>query len=177
MPRLILLRHAKSDWDDAAQSDFDRCVSERGQRDIAAVSAKLGPFLAPGCQVLCSPARRTRDTLELASPQWPVAQVQYIDSLYECGVTELCQAVRGVEQTPSGSPLVVIAHNPGLVMFLNWCLAEDEVTADCFHMPTSCAAVLELATGFAELQPGQAKLTAFIKARDLIPQQAEALSC
>ena len=98
-----------------------------------------------------------------------------MDSLYEGGVRELSQAVRQVEQ--GADCVVVIAHNPGLVMFLNWCLMENEITADCVHMPTSCAAVLELATGFAELQPEQAKLSAFIRAKDLMAGQPEAVSC
>ena len=99
--------------------------------------------------------------------------MDFQDSLYESGVNTLCRAVRQVDQNVDC--VVVIAHNPGLVMFLNWCLAEEELTPDCVHMPTSCAVVLELATVFAELQPGQAKLTAFIKADKLLAQQAEAV--
>lgn len=175
MPRLILMRHAKSDWDDAAQSDFDRPVSARGRRDIGAVAPKLSQFIRSGYVLLCSAARRTQETYELARPHWPVSQFRCVDSLYEGAVAELRQAVRQVEQ--DSDCVVVIAHNPGLVMFLNWCLAEDEVTADCFHMPTSCAAVLEFDQPFFALEAGKAKLTAFIKAKDLISQQTEAVSC
>ena len=175
MPRLILLRHAKSDWDAGGLSDFERSVSSRGKRALPVVAAEVSPFLHPDCPVLCSPAARTRQTFDLARPHWPECCISYIDSLYEGGVRELSETVKGVEE--GVECVVVIAHNPGLVMFLNWCLADDEITADCVHMPTSCAAVLELATGFAELQPGQAKLTAFIRANDLIAEQAEAVSC
>ena len=142
-------------------SDVDRPVS-RGQR----------PFDC-GCRVgvcaqtaLCSAHQLSRQTFDLARPHWPDCRFSCIDSLYEGGVRALSQAVKGVDK--AAECVIVIAHNPGLVMFLNWCLAEEEITADCVHMPTSCAAVLELASGFAELQPGQAKLTAFIRAKDLI---------
>lgn len=175
MSRLILLRHAKSDWDAGGLSDFERPVSSRGQRALPVVAAKVSQYLSETSTVLCSSAVRTQQTFDLARPHWPACQLHYMDSLYEGGVRELSQAVRQVEQ--GADCVVVIAHNPGLVMFLNWCLMENEITADCVHMPTSCAAVLELATGFAELQPDQAKLSAFIRAKDLMAGQPEAVSC
>ena len=173
MPRLILLRHAKSDWDAGGLSDFNRPVSRHGQRALPLVATEISRFVGAGASVLCSSALRTQQTFELARPHWPECNVDFQDSLYESGVNTLCRAVRQVDQNIDC--VVVIAHNPGLVMFLNWCLAEEELTPDCVHMPTSCAAVLELATVFAELQPGQAKLTAFIKADKLLAQQAEAV--
>lgn len=175
MPRLILLRHAKSDWAAGAGSDFDRPLSGRGIRELPLVAAEVSSYLTKRPVVLCSPARRTHETFELARPGWPDCTVRYVDSLYECGTAELIAAVRQVEDEAVN--VVVIAHNPGLVMFLNWCLVEDEVTADCVHMPTSCAAVLDLAQSFSSLAPGQARLTAFIRAKDLIARQTESLSC
>ena len=175
MPRLILLRHAKSDWDSGALSDFDRPVSARGSRELPVVAAELAPYLDAGSLVLCSSAKRTQQTYDLARPHWPDCAWRYLDSLYECGPVEMGQAVRQVDRDVTS--LVVIAHNPGLVMFLNWCLADDEVTADCFHMPTSCAAVLDLAQPFAQLEGGQARLAAFIRAKDLIARQAAPVTC
>ena len=172
MSRLILLRHAKSDWDAGAGSDFDRPVAARGIRDLPPVAAELSPLLSGGAVVLCSPALRTRQTFDLARPHWPACDLRFVDNLYECSTTELTRAVRQVED--EAACVVVIAHNPGLVMFLNWCLAEDEVTADCFHMPTSCAAVLGLAGPPSCLESRQASLEAFIRAKDLRSEQAEA---
>ena len=175
MSRLILLRHAKSDWNSGVLSDVDRPVSARGQHALSIVAAEVGAFVQPDSFVLCSPAVRTRQTFDLARPHWPDCRFNIIDSLYEGEVRALSQAVKGVGK--AAECVIVIGHNPGLVMFLNWCLVEEEITADCVHMPTSCAAVLELASGFAELQKGQAKLTAFIRAKDLIAEQAKAVSC
>lgn len=175
MPRLILLRHAKSDWDAGAGSDFDRPVAARGRRELPLVAAAVSSYLARGAVILCSPAVRTRQTYDLACPHWPEASVRYVEPLYECGNTELIAAVRQVED--EAEQLVVIGHNPGLVMFLNWCLAEKDVTPDCVHMPTSCAAVLELAQPLSRLAPKQARLAAFIRAKDLIAREPESLSC
>jgi len=171
MPQLILLRHAKSDWDAGAGSDFDRPVSARGRRDLPLVAAAIAPYLAGGAVVLCSPALRTKQTYELAKPVWPDCDSRFINSLYECGTADLVAAVRQVEVEAVN--VVVIAHNPGLVMFLNWCLAEAEVTADCFHMPTSCAAVLQLDQPFSRLEPKTAGLAAFFRAKDMKPTQSK----
>ena len=60
MSRLILLRHAKSDWNSGVLSDVDRPVSARGQHALSIVAAEVGAFVQPA---LCSiPAVRTRQT-------------------------------------------------------------------------------------------------------------------
>ena len=66
MSAVIFLRHAKSDWHAGASNDIERPLNERGRQAAAAV----GSFLADAGHVpdlvLCSPAIRTRQTLELA---------------------------------------------------------------------------------------------------------------
>ncbi|MBI3434509.1 MAG: histidine phosphatase family protein, partial [Proteobacteria bacterium] len=68
MRRLMLLRHAKSDVSRPGQPDRERALTERGQRAASRVGAYLaGHALAPD-QVLCSTARRARQTWELIAP-------------------------------------------------------------------------------------------------------------
>src|SRR4051812_33833121 len=61
--QLFVLRHAKSSWDDPDVEDFDRPLAPRGQRDAAGMAGQLAAAGPVPELVLCSPARRTRETL------------------------------------------------------------------------------------------------------------------
>ena len=171
MPRLILLRHAKSDWTTGSSSDFDRPVFRCGRSDLPIVAGALRPFVKRVCHVLCSTALRTRQTFVLAESCWPAFKAEFIDKLYESGVSELVQTARATENRQAC--LIVIGHNPGLITFLGWCLANAEVTTDCNHMPTSKAAVLDLPVPFSELKQGQLRLKVYLRSKALIYQNKE----
>ena len=77
MSRLILLRHAKSDWNSGVLSDVDRPVSARGQHALSIVAAEVSAFVQPGA--LCSAHRLCahRQTFDLARPHWPDCNSAY----------------------------------------------------------------------------------------------------
>ena len=60
---LYLLRHAKSAWDDPKLADFDRPLAPRGEREAADMAALIAARAYRPERVLCSSARRTRETL------------------------------------------------------------------------------------------------------------------
>ena len=62
--QLILMRHAKSSWDDPAAADFDRPLNGRGRRSAKALGHWLRQRGWLPDRVLCSSARRTRETLD-----------------------------------------------------------------------------------------------------------------
>ncbi|MFZ0755940.1 MAG: histidine phosphatase family protein, partial [Trebonia sp.] len=63
--RLVLLRHAKSDWPDVP--DQDRPLAKRGRRDAPVAGGWLGRSGYVPDAVVCSTARRARETWELAA--------------------------------------------------------------------------------------------------------------
>jgi phosphohistidine phosphatase len=67
MKQLFLLRHAKSSWDDAELVDHDRPLAPRGRRAAKLIAEHLGREGVTPALVLCSSARRTRETLERRS--------------------------------------------------------------------------------------------------------------
>lgn len=109
MKRLILMRHAKSDWSSGAASDHDRPLNARG---LAAAEA-LGDWLraqdlVPD-QVLCSSAKRTGETylgLRLAED----TPTTFTRDLYLATHTEMMTALRQA----TGDVLLMIGHNPGI---------------------------------------------------------------
>ena len=64
MKRLILVRHAKSDWS-LGMADHDRPLNVRGRASAAAIGRWLREKNLRPDQVLCSTATRTRETLDL----------------------------------------------------------------------------------------------------------------
>ncbi|RWE44061.1 MAG: histidine phosphatase family protein [Mesorhizobium sp.] len=113
MKQLLLLRHAKSSWDDRDLDDFDRPLAERGLKAARLIGRELAardwmPDLA-----LVSPALRTRDTWRLVAAELPVhPRVAFAQPLYEASAADILSQVRKAD--PSSRCLVVLGHNPGL---------------------------------------------------------------
>ena len=63
--KLFFLRHAKSDWGNPSLKDFDRPLNKRGLRDAPLMGKKLHRYFPDNLKVISSPAKRTKETLEL----------------------------------------------------------------------------------------------------------------
>jgi phosphohistidine phosphatase len=165
MSRLYLLRHAKAGWAEPGMRDFDRPLTERGRRDAAAMGmAMRASGLVPDL-VLCSGARRARETWEcVAGTIGPVpAPPAFTDSLYSCTASGYLSIVR---KTADGlSSLLVIGHNPMIEDVATACAAEGddaELAALASGFPTSALAVLQFPRQLAEAAPGAGSLTTFL---------------
>ena len=113
MKRLYLLRHAKSSWADAESSDFDRPLSARGREACAALRVELRRLEMAPERVLCSAARRTRETLERIAPALPAPHTTTIErALYLAGAEKMLERVRRLEEDCASA--LVIGHNPGI---------------------------------------------------------------
>ena len=112
--RLILLRHAKSDWPDVP--DRDRPLAKRGRRDAPRIGRWLHDHGYLPDVVICSPARRTEQTWELVAPELAGApSVRFEPRAYAASALTL----RSLLQELPGRyrAALLIAHNPGLS---NW---------------------------------------------------------
>lgn len=107
---LILTRHAKSSWDDPMLDDHDRPLNARGQKSARAVGAwLLDKGYAPD-EVLCSTARRTRDTLaEMGLDGTPV----FREDLYHVTANQILRVLSGA----NGKTVLLLGHNPGIAQF------------------------------------------------------------
>jgi phosphohistidine phosphatase len=121
--------------------------------------------------VLCSTARRTRQTWELAVPRLTNADPPVVldERLYGATAAQLLAVVRDVP--PQRRSVLVIGHHPG-VQDLVLLLADDAVEGDALarartKFPTSAVAVLALNDTWARLSPGDAVLTHFAVPRGL----------
>jgi phosphohistidine phosphatase len=161
-----LLRHAKSSWDTGLPDD-ERPLAKRGRKAAKAIRRYLREQRIEPELVLCSSARRARETLELIEPALRSADVRVERSLYGAGGDELLDRLRAVPDHVGSAML--IGHNPGLQE-----LALDLVgpAADVRELrakyPT--AALVTLAFGAPSwrlIEPGTGNLAGFVRPREL----------
>ena len=167
--RLLLLRHAKSAWPDVA--DHERPLAGRGRRDAPAVGRWLR---AAGCvpdRVVCSTARRARETWQLAAQELDASpKVSFDERVYGAAAAELLDLAR--EIAPKSRTLLIVGHDPAMQQ-LTLMLAsagagdEDGLERARFKFPTAAVAVLEFDGTWPELGPQRARLASFVVPRDL----------
>src|SRR5262245_58948257 len=112
MQRLYLLRHAKSSWKDPDLADHDRPLARRGRRASGAIAAYLRERDIEPELVLCSSARRTRETLERLEPVLGSPAVRIEPELYAAGASALLERLRRVPDAVGS--VMLIGHNPGM---------------------------------------------------------------
>jgi phosphohistidine phosphatase len=122
----MLLRHAKSNWSSSGMQDAARPLSDRG----AAAARLMGGYMARHSlvpeRVLCSPARRTRDTWAGIVAQWPAdVDVVFDQRLYAATAQVVLSIVRA--QDNAARTLLVIGHNPGLQEAAELLIAAGDV--------------------------------------------------
>lgn len=112
MLELILLRHAKSDWDADFVHDRDRPLNARGRRSARAVGAHLARIGYVPEMVFTSPAVRAATTVELAVEhgRW-ATPIRVVDALYSGGPGDLLEVVRSAVDVER---LLVAGHEPTL---------------------------------------------------------------
>jgi phosphohistidine phosphatase len=164
--RLLLIRHAKSSWDDPALADHERPLAPRGQRAAERIAEHLGGSDAAIDLVLCSSSRRTRETLERLSAPFGRAEVLVEDGLYGASAGDLLERLHEVPDAVGG--VAVIAHNPG-IQDLTIELARDgrHVGRALKKFPTAAVAVLEFDAPWSGLAEGGARLVDFTVPKDL----------
>ena len=116
--QLLLMRHAKSSWNNANMTDHERPLNARGQRDAPAVAQYLFQQQYRPSRALISDAQRTIETFERMWAHIHDACPQYISDLYLGDVAAIrkhCAAV-----PPSCTQLLVIGHNPGWSHAVGW---------------------------------------------------------
>jgi phosphohistidine phosphatase len=113
MRRLLLLRHAKSSWSEPGASDHDRPLNRRGQEAAPRIGAYLARHGLIPDRILCSTARRARETWELVAAEAPAAPpATFSEKIYNASPRALVDVFRRAD--PRAASLLVVGHNPGL---------------------------------------------------------------
>lgn len=168
MRELLILRHAKSAWNTNAATDFDRPLSNRGNRD----APRVGRFMAreglvPD-YVVSSPARRARQTVTLACSEMGIGSevIHWDERVYHASTGALMDVLN---EAPDNARRVLIAgHNPGLETLLQTLCRNPVPMPDDFKlMPTAALARLEIPTAWSALDGGTARLLSLTRVKSL----------
>jgi phosphohistidine phosphatase len=161
MPRLLLFRHAKAERTQAGSTDHARALTKRGRKDSAAVGKAVAEY-GPVDLVLCSDARRARETWDLASPAFDDApELRFTRAIYEADdYLPIINTEGGNAKT-----LLLVGHNPTMqetAVALVSDLSGVNGTLLTARFPKAAVAVLDFEGDWASLSPGEARLTAFV---------------
>jgi phosphohistidine phosphatase len=165
--RLILLRHAKSDWPDLP--DHDRPLAKRGRKDAPRIGRWLRTRGYVPDVVICSTALRTRQTWDLvASELNGSAEVRFEPRAYAASALTLlylCQEL----PAPCHAALLIV-HNPGIEELAASLGSAQEGAPESagLRFPTAAVAVFEFTGAWSALAPGRANLLDFTIPADLL---------
>jgi phosphohistidine phosphatase len=172
MRQLLLMRHAKSSWDDPKLADHARPLNARGRLAAASMGEAMRRLgLAPDV-VLVSSARRTLQTLQALEPWDDTPLIEPMDALYLASGGQLLTVLQGVAETARS--VLLIAHNPGmheLAMTLTGTLAMRQDTPTIRRLaegyPTGALAEFNIVGPWWQLDQGGGRLVRFLLPRDL----------
>ena len=172
MRQLLLLRHAKSSWDDRDLSDHARPLNPRGKLAAAAMRSAMERLgLAPDL-VLVSSARRTQETAAALEPWGETPLTDTLDSLYLASAPVLLKTLQDINETVRS--VLVVGHNPGLhelAMQLIGAHAMSNAGPDMRRItegyPSGALAEFTIPGPWHTLNEGAGRLVRFICPRDL----------
>ena len=164
--KLILTRHAKSDWANPVLDDHDRPLNGRGR----AAARLVGAWLAerdhlPGL-ALCSSAARTRETLAILAAALPEPPRQRIlRELYLASADEMLALLR---RHGRGETVLMLGHNPGTGVMARMLASAPPDDTEFVRYPTAYTTVFGFeADSWAEVDWGQGLVADHAAPRDL----------
>lgn len=157
MRRLILLRHAKSSWENPGLRDFDRPLNKRGKRDAPRMGALLKKHAIKPAVIISSDAKRAQSTARLVAAEldYPADHIRLNHALYLSSPATMLEVL--TETAPDDSDVMLVAHNPGMTDLANY-LSDASID----NLPT-CGVfiVTQEANSWNELGNSSANFSAF----------------
>ncbi|MEZ5297713.1 MAG: histidine phosphatase family protein [Ilumatobacteraceae bacterium] len=160
MRRLVLVRHAKSSWDDETLDDHDRPLAPRGERALEKMRTHVADLELSRLLVLCSTAVRAEATLDGIRPSLPDdATIEHDRGVYDDDASTLLDRIRA--EGADHDTVMVVGHNPTL-HDLACCLVgegDDDERARLAHkLPTGAVVSLSFDGDWTELTHAAATL-------------------
>jgi phosphohistidine phosphatase len=158
---LYVLRHGKSKRGPEFDTDFERTLAPRGQRDAPVVGRLLRGYTPPPQLILASPAARARETAELVAAELDEPNLQLDEGMYGAYGSELMLTVQQLPDTVEVALLV--GHNPGLEGLVD----ELSNTDDTLLKTCSLAVMHSDVESWREVMPGTCRLVRLVHPKEL----------
>lgn len=141
MKALLLIRHAKSGWDDPSLSDFDRTLTERGKSNAKLMAKRVKEKSIEIDLFVSSPAKRAKKTAKIFMKEYEEKEKEILlePALYEGSVEDFYKTIENLEDKEKH--VALFAHNPGITEFIN--------SLECspvYNMPTCAVFGLKIKT-------------------------------
>lgn len=157
--RLIFMRHAEAQMPQYGKTDKDRSITMEGMQQLDVLRLKLHGKLTGVDYVVCSNAKRTRQTLEGIKPLLPAnIEIIFDDNLYQSKQETIWDMISAVDSKYKG--IILIAHNPGLSQAVQW--IADVNGRSVRQLPTSGIAICSTKSPWNELSAPKLSLDEFI---------------
>ena len=119
MKTLILVRHAKSDWNIPSLGDFDRPLNDRGKRDAPVMAQRLLDKKIKIDAFISSPAKRAKKTATVFAEAYDKQKddILFIDDLYGAEENVFYNVIADVSN--KFDHIAIFSHNPGITGFAN----------------------------------------------------------
>lgn len=147
--QLYLLRHAKAEPWNPLGNDFSRPLSKEGVHHAEALACWALDNLAAPDTILCSPSKRTRETLAPLLSRWPqlLSVTDYTDSMYGASLSMLLTLAE--DAFSFSQRVLMVGHNPACETLLINSLAAGQVAGNG-KMATGTLAVIQFPGGFKQ---------------------------
>ncbi len=161
MKTLFILRHAKSSWDNAALSDFERPLNERGLEAAPLMGGVMKKNRFQPKLILSSPARRAEQTAALIKQSANIGgAIRFDERIYEASPARLLEVI--AEQNEKTASVMLVGHNPGLEGLLKF------LTGELQPMPTAALAVVDLEIDkWSEINSSKGNLRTLIRPKEI----------
>ena len=139
MKTLLLIRHAKSSWDNVVLSDFKRPLNERGKQEAPMIAKRIKDKNIKIDAFVSSAAKRAKKTAKIFMKEYKEKEknLTLVPSLYEASVNDFYHAVEKLND--KDDTVALFSHNPGITDFIN--------SLECspvYNMPTCAVYALEI---------------------------------
>ena len=151
MKTILLVRHAKSSWENFSLSDEERPLNERGKKNAPEMAHRLLKKKIKIDAFITSPAKRAKSTAEYFAKEYDIdkKKIIIVPELYMANNQAFIQTIRNAP--PSANSIAIFSHNDGITNFAN-SLSNARID----NMPT-CAvfAVTSEIIDWAQFEPGK----------------------
>jgi phosphohistidine phosphatase len=155
------MRHAKSSWDDAAMSDFERPLNERGRKAAPLMGEYIRKNQLQPDSIVSSPAERAKQTAQLVKESAQLeSEIIFNEKIYEASVGRLLEVIG--EQPETVESILLVGHNPGLEGLVKF------LTGELQAMPTAALAIVDLQIDkWSEIAASKGELRDLIRPKEI----------
>lgn len=151
MKKLLLVRHAKSSWEDFSQPDHNRPLDKRGLADAPMMGQRLLAKQIIPEWIVSSTAYRAEATAKIIATELQLPdKITTTSEIYEAGIGNLISVISGLDNKLN--LVMLVGHNPGFTMLANYLQSDQHID----NMQTCATALLSFdIENWAEIESGK----------------------